>query len=102
MKCQFESTRERGTELVAPITENPLTDIFGRPKSNGLVTPVSRPIELGSKALSWGKNPSTKRFHPRRAAFTWLELTTFTQDRETSCTRVGVVVLNPGSRPPAS
>ena len=49
MKCQLESTRARGTELVAPITEKPPTEIFGKPKLKGSVTPVFSPIEFGSK-----------------------------------------------------
>src|SRR5215475_6926642 len=102
MKCQFESTRERGTEFVAPMTENPETLIFGRPKSNGEVTPVFKPIDEGSKLLSSGKNPSLNLFHPSRASFTCEAFTTFTHDSETSCTRVGVIVLYPGSNPPAS
>src|SRR5262245_61316091 len=101
-KCQFESTRARGTEFVAPITEKLPTLIFGKPKSNGFVTPVFSPIEDGSKSLSSGKNPSTKRFQPRRVSLTWLELTTFTNESETNCTRVGVTVLKPGNSPPAS
>src|SRR5690349_6610496 len=102
MKCQFESTRDLGTELVAPITENPPTLILGNPKSNPEVTPVSIPIEFGLKPLSSGKNPSTNRFQPSRASFTWFAFTTFTYESETSCTRVGVTVLKPGKRPPAS
>src|SRR5690242_10973181 len=102
MKCQLESTRDRGTELVAPITEKFPTVIFGRPKSNGEATPVFSPIDEGSKLLSSGKKPSTKRFQPSRASFTWLALTTFTYESDTSCTRVGVTVLNPGRSPPAS
>src|SRR5215813_2641302 len=94
-KCQLESTRARGTEFVAPITEKPATLIFGNPKSNGDVTPVFRPIEEGSKLWSSGKKPSTKRFHPSRVSFTWLGLSTLTNDNETSCTRVGVTVLKP-------
>src|ERR1700721_1490619 len=50
MKCQLESTRERGTEVVAPIGEKPVTVIFGNPKSNGLDTPVSYCIEAGQQA----------------------------------------------------
>src|ERR1700687_512498 len=104
MKCQFESTRERGMELVAPMTEKPplATVIFGRPKSNGEVTPVSKPIDEGLKLCSSGKTPSTNRFHPKRASFTWLALTTFTYESETNCTRVGVVVLKPGRSPQAN
>ena len=49
MKCQFESTRERGTEFVAPIAEKPPTLILGSPKSKGEVTPVSNPIDEGLK-----------------------------------------------------
>src|SRR5947209_1132765 len=101
MKCQFVSTRWRGTLEVAPITEKLPTEILGKPKLND-VTPVSKPIELGLRVLSSGKNPSAKRFHPRRASFTSEAFTTFTYDSETSCTRVGVTVLKPGKSPPAS
>ena len=51
--------------------------------------------------MSSGKNPSAKRFHPRRASFTWLEFTTLTYEIETSWTRVGVCVLKPGKKPAA-
>src|SRR5664279_190029 len=101
MKCQLESTRLRGTLAVAPITEKPPTEIFGNPKLYD-VTPVSRPIDEGSKVLSWGKNPSTNRFQPKRASFTWDEFTILTYDSDTSWTVVGVVVLKPGSKPPAN
>src|ERR1035438_5163624 len=101
MKCQLESTRLRGTLGVEPITENWPTEIFGSPKSYD-VTPVSRPIDEGSKVLSSGKNPSTNRFHPSRASFTCAEFTILTYDSDTSCTVVGVVVLKPGNRPPAN
>src|SRR5438270_9609515 len=103
MKCQFESTRERGTEVVAPITEKaPLaTLIFGKPKSKGEVTPVSNPMEAGLNVWSSGKNPSAKRFQPRRASFKDVPII-LTYDSETSCTRVGVMVLKPGSNPPAN
>src|ERR1700680_2199902 len=102
MKCQLESTRERGIEVVAPITENPAVEIFGRPKSNLEVTSVSRPMDEGSRMWCSGTNASTKRFHPKRISFTWLAFTTFTYERDISCTRVGVTVLNPGNSPPAS
>src|SRR6267378_4548276 len=102
MKCQLESTRARGTEFVAPITEKPCTLIFGKPKSNGDVTPVFSPIDEGSKLRSSGKKPSTNRFHPRRASFTWFAFITFTYESEINCTRVGVIVLKPGSSPPAN
>ena len=59
-------------------------------------------MDAGLKLLSSGKNPSAKRFQPKRASFTCDEFTTFTHDSETNCTRVGVTVLKPGSRPPAS
>src|SRR5438128_11471930 len=102
MKCQLVSTRDRGTELVAPITETPPTEIFGRPKSNGEVTPVFSPIVVGLKLLSSGKKLSTHRCHPRRASFTWWAFPTLTYDSDTNCTRVGVTVLKPGRSPPAS
>ena len=59
-------------------------------------------MDAGLKVWSSGKKPSTKRFQPRRASFTCAEFTTFTHDSETSCTVVGVMVLNPGSKPPAN
>src|SRR5579863_29350 len=101
MKCQFVSTRSLGTLAVAPGFAKPVTPINGKPPLNAL-TPVSRPIELGRKLWSCGKKPSANRFQPSRASFTWDEFTTLTYDRDTNCTRVGVVVLKPGSNPPAS
>src|SRR5581483_1117799 len=98
MKCQLASTRLRGTPLVAPICEKPPTLIAGSPPSY-VPTPVFKPIELGLKDWSCGKNPSANRFHPKRASFTWFELTTFTYESETNCTRVGVTVLKPGRMP---
>src|ERR1039457_3224959 len=101
IKCQLVSTRCRGTPALAPILEKPPTEISGNPPLKELV-PVSNPIEVGLKLLSCGKNPSAKRFHPKRASLTSAELTIFTHDRATNCTRVGVTVLNPGSTPPAN
>src|SRR6516162_8103518 len=101
MKCQFVSTRCRGIEAVAPMTENDPTEMWGSPPLYG-VTPVSKPIDAGLKLWSSGKNPSTKRFQPSRASLTCAELTIFTQESDTSCTVVGVTVLKPGSSPPAN
>src|SRR5579871_3046718 len=91
ISCTLESTRCRGSVELAPgwakkldpplaITE---TRIIGSPESAGpdpehvapgAVPPgallaVHKPIELGWKLWSSGKNPSAKRFQPRRNSF---------------------------------
>ena len=78
MKCQFASTRFRGTPLVAPICEKLPTLMAGNPPSYGPPTPVFKPMDDGLKLWSSGKKPSAKRFQPNRASLTWLPFTIFT------------------------
>src|SRR5271156_1459434 len=95
--CQFESTRCRGSEWLAPICANPDTSITGSPESadpdpeqSAVEVAAHNPIELGWKAASCGKNPSANRFQPRRASFSIVGERIRTYDNDTSCTRVGV------------
>src|SRR5271156_5060737 len=105
--CQLESTRWRGSEWLAPSCEKGPTSITGNPWLE-ITAPVQSPVVvaahsptlLGSKFWSCGKNPSAKRFQPSRASFTLVGESTLTYEIETSCTLVGVNVLNPGSTPP--
>src|SRR6266481_770919 len=76
MKCQFVSTRCRGTEDVAPSWAIPLTLMMGRPESDApdpvhavVEFAAQSPMLLGGKRWSSGKNPSAKRFQPRRVSF---------------------------------
>src|SRR5580704_3094302 len=108
--CQLESTRCRGSEWLAPSCGKPLTSITGNPwlevtapVQPATVVAAQRPTLLGSKLWSCGKKPSANRFQPSRASFTLVGESTLTYEIETSCTLVGVNVLNPGSTlPPVS
>src|SRR5262252_8027204 len=115
------STRERGSPDVVPSCEKKLlaplgvtdTRTIGKPEScnppvvgqmlgspPGICPCAQSPMEVGWKLRSCGKNPSANRFQPYRSSLTLLFPRVCTYDSETSCTRVGVIVLNPGSWPP--